>query len=202
MIDLSLLRDYLVMKRAPPLLVAWIHAELDAGTTGSGFEALPELAYEDCALLLAGVLELSVPVDKPLDQSSVQRFLQLCEQLGFDDTWIDAFVRQRIRVSLEVLTALAWLKLPLSPSQQEVTAAHRSMAKLYHPDRVTQLADEIQDLARLRTTQLNRAKEALLQHLASPPPFVRDVFIDPDWEDAPTDVEGDGVTEALEILED
>jgi len=199
MIDLAELRDFLLMKRADPSLVAWANAELlDANP--SPFESLPPLAYEDTGLLLAGVLELSVPVGAPLEQAPVQRFLQLCEQLGFDDAWIDAFVQQRLRMSLEVLTAMAWLRLPLGADAEQVHGAHRRLAKLYHPDRLTHLADELQDLARTRTVELNRARDVLMAHLASPPiPLDPMPEPDPDWEDAPTDVDGD--TEMLDLID-
>jgi len=201
-IDLSELRDFLRMHRADPALVAWVQAELDADVlVGDAAVRMPQLAYDDCELLLSGVLQLTATATVPVEQADVQQFLTLCEALGLDDDWIDGFVLSQLQIGLEALTALAWLRLPHPATTQEVIAAHRRMAKLYHPDRVAHLADEFKTLARTRTRQLNRARELLLSSSSPDPQVVigDDVPIEPDWEDQPTDVEG-GVTEALEPL--
>jgi hypothetical protein len=202
-LDLTELRDYLRMNRADPALVAWVQAELDGGTgmTAAAHD-LPSIAYDDCQLVLAGVLQLIATPVAPIEQADVQHFLALCEALGFDDDWIDGFVASQLGITLEALTALAWLRLPTRVTDDQVTAAHRRMAKLYHPDRVTHLAEEFQDLARTRTRQLNRARETLLAVSASAPrpALTDDILIEPDWEDQPTDL--DGVTESLEPLPD
>lgn len=199
-LDLSELRDYLRMNRADPALVAWVQAELDQGTLlHDGAGTAPAIAYDDCELLLSGMLQLVTSALAPVEQTDVDQFLQLCEQLGFDDAWIDGFVVQTLSISLEALTALAWLRLPMRATADQIHSAHRRMAKLYHPDRVTHLAEEFQVLARTRTRQLNRAKEILLE-VSRPPTPTDDVLLEPDWEDQPTDL--DGVTEALEPLPD
>lgn len=200
-LDLTELRDYLRMNRADPALIAWVQAELDGSEPmAEAAGQLPTIAYDDCELLLAGVLQLVATPAMPVEQSDVQQFLALCEGLGFDDAWIDGFVATQLGMSLEALTALAWLRLPTRATTEQITSAHRRMAKLYHPDRVTHLADEFQDLARTRTRQLNRARETLLAISKPTSALTDDVLLEPDWEDQPTDV--DGVTEALEPLPD
>jgi hypothetical protein len=197
-VNLDELRLYLLMQRATPKLLDWAHSGADWPTL---VDSLPTLTDEECTVLLAGVLEVGLPESEPWQQVSVQRFLQLCELLGFDDLWIDAYVQQHLGMSLEVVTALAWLQLPRSPSLEGIQSAHRRMAKLYHPDRVTHLAEEFQELARTRTAQLNRARDALIDwHTVDE--IVDDVesLPDLDWRDAPTDV--DGITDTLELLDD
>ena len=198
MVNLDELRDFLLMRRAAADLIAWTEADLAGTPVVEHLDVLPPMAYEDAESLLAGLLDLGIPAIEPLDQAHVQRFLQLCEQLGFDDVWIDTLMMQRVTMSLEVVTALAWLQLPRAASTTDIQAAHRRMAKLYHPDRVTHLADEFQELAKVRTAQLNRARDALLEWRNSETPPLE--FMDIDWRDAPTDI--DGVTDALELLDD
>ena len=191
MVDPEELRDYLIMRRAPDELVAWSLTQ-DREHFAEHLETLPALTYEDCELLLAGILEVGIHATEPLQQRTVQRFLQLCEQMGFDDAWIDGFVMQRVGMSLEVVTALAWLQLPRTADKNAITGAHRTLAKGYHPDRTTHLAQELQELAKVRTAQLNRARDALLEWSKSlePAPLL-DEFADLDWRDAPTDVSGE-----------
>jgi len=198
-IDLNELHDFLRMHRADPALVAWVQAELDTHDLVANVRGLPELAFADCELLLSGVLQLTATATTPVEQADVDQFLGLCEAMGLDDGWIDGFVTAQLQISLEALTALAWLRLPHPAPTKQVLSAHRRMAKLYHPDRVAHLADEFKDLARTRTRQLNRAREVLLSSSTHDPIIIGDdVPLEPDWEDQPTDV--DGVTEALEPL--
>lgn len=191
MVDPEELRDYLIMRRAPDELVAWSLSQ-DREHFAEHLETLPVLTYEDCELLLAGILEIGISATAPIEQRMVQRYLQLCEQLGFDDAWIDAFMRQQVGMTLEVVTALAWLHLPRTADQEAITGAHRRLAKLYHPDRTTHLAEELQELAKVRTAQLNRARAALNEWAKALEPLpILDDFPDVDWRDAPTDVSGE-----------
>jgi hypothetical protein len=190
-VDPHELRDYLLMRRAPDELVAWALSQ-DAEHFADHLENLPPLAYEDCELLLGGILEIGVTDTEALEQRTIQRFLQLCEQLGFDDAWIDGFMKQQVGMSLEVVTALAWMHLPRTADEAEIAKAHRSLAKLYHPDRASHLAQELQDLAKLRTQQLNRARDALIEWVRVVPLVpIEDDFPDIDWRDAHTDVSGE-----------
>jgi len=194
MVDPHELRDYLLMRRAPDELVSWSLTQ-DAEHFAEHLETLPALAYHDYELLLAGILDIGITginATAPIEQRTVQRFLQLCEQLGFDDDWIDGFMRQQVGMTLEVVTALAWMALPRTASEQAIAAGYRRLAKLYHPDRTTHLADELQDLAKVRTAQINRARDALLEWARSlqPKPMLDD-FADLDWRDMPTDVSGE-----------
>jgi len=202
-IDTTELLDFLRMHRADANLVAWVHAELDGNDLVGGLgPRLTELAPADGELLLAGVLQLTATGTAPVEQADVDQFLGLCEAMGFNDPWIDAFVQRHLQIGLEALTALAWLRLPHPTSTHLVISAHRRMAKLYHPDRVAHLAEEFQHLARTRTAQLNRAREVLLSTSTNDDQVVigDEVPLEPDWEDQPTDI--DGVTEALEPLSD
>ncbi len=55
--------------------------------------------------------------------------------------------------------------LQISPSakRDEVTAAYRQMARLYHPDKVASLAPEFQELAELRMKEINAAYQSLMR---------------------------------------
>lgn len=46
-------------------------------------------------------------------------------------------------------------------SQEEIKKAYYELVKQYHPDRVNSLGPELQELARKKTSQLNRAYEQL-----------------------------------------
>lgn len=57
----------------------------------------------------------------------------------------------------------AYQVLEVSPTatRTEITKAYRKMAKLYHPDRVAELAPEFRELAEERMKQINAAYEKL-----------------------------------------
>jgi DnaJ-like protein len=64
-------------------------------------------------------------------------------------------------------------KLPKAPhsilgisadaTPEEITLAYKRMAKLYHPDKVSTLADEFQVLAETRMKEINRAYESIVK---------------------------------------
>ncbi len=64
-------------------------------------------------------------------------------------------------------------KLPKSPhsilgisvdaTAEEITLAYKRMVKLYHPDKVSTLADEFQVLAETRMKEINRAYESIMK---------------------------------------
>lgn len=47
----------------------------------------------------------------------------------------------------------------------EVTAAHRRLAKQFHPDRLGHLSGDAQELGQARMAEINRAFETLREHL-------------------------------------
>jgi DnaJ like chaperone protein len=55
--------------------------------------------------------------------------------------------------------------LQISPNakRDEVAAAYRQMARLYHPDKVASLAPEFQELAELRMKEINAAYQTLMR---------------------------------------
>ncbi len=53
------------------------------------------------------------------------------------------------------------LGLERSASQDEISIAYRRLAALYHPDKVSHLAPEIQTLANTRMREINAAYETL-----------------------------------------
>jgi DnaJ like chaperone protein len=44
---------------------------------------------------------------------------------------------------------------------EEITAAYRQMAQMYHPDKVTTLGPEFRELAERKMKEINKAYEAL-----------------------------------------
>lgn len=53
------------------------------------------------------------------------------------------------------------LDLPRGASPDEITRAYREQMKRYHPDKVTGLGDELQEVAHRRTLEIQRAYEEL-----------------------------------------
>ena len=61
------------------------------------------------------------------------------------------------RVAEQERWALGALQLELGVSFEEISAAYRRLAKLYHPDRVAHLAPELRRVADERMKEINRA---------------------------------------------
>ena len=55
------------------------------------------------------------------------------------------------------------LGVPIDASEDEITAAYRRMAQMYHPDKVTTLGPELQEVADRRMKEINAAYDALKQ---------------------------------------
>jgi uncharacterized membrane protein YkvA (DUF1232 family) len=53
------------------------------------------------------------------------------------------------------------LGIPRGASAEEITRAYREKMKLYHPDRVNGLGNELQEVATRKTLEIQRAYEAL-----------------------------------------
>ena len=55
------------------------------------------------------------------------------------------------------------LGIPADATPQQATLAYKQMAKLYHPDKVSALADEFQVLAETRMKEINLAYESIMK---------------------------------------
>jgi hypothetical protein len=53
------------------------------------------------------------------------------------------------------------LQVRIGVTWEEITAAHRRLAKLYHPDRLVEWSPEAQELGRLRMAEINSAHATL-----------------------------------------
>jgi DnaJ-class molecular chaperone len=53
------------------------------------------------------------------------------------------------------------LGVTIDASEDEITAAYRRMAQMYHPDKVNTLGPELKELADRRMKEINAAYEAL-----------------------------------------
>ena len=53
------------------------------------------------------------------------------------------------------------LKIQSGASLEEIKRSYRALMKRYHPDRVNDLGEELQDLANQKTVQIQRAYDAL-----------------------------------------
>jgi DnaJ-domain-containing protein 1 len=53
------------------------------------------------------------------------------------------------------------LQVRIGVTWEEITAAHRKLAKLYHPDRLVDYAPEAQELGRARMAEINAAHATL-----------------------------------------
>ena len=56
----------------------------------------------------------------------------------------------------------AVLNIPTNATQDEVTAAYRKLAQMYHPDKVAGLAPEYQEIAQRKMKDINAAYAATL----------------------------------------
>jgi cold shock CspA family protein len=83
--------------------------------------------------------------------------------LGQDQTW-SGWRRAETQVAVGGgATVDAWKVLELNPnaSDDDITAAYRRMAQMYHPDKVTNLGAELQQLADRKMKEINAAYELL-----------------------------------------
>ncbi len=63
--------------------------------------------------------------------------------------------------SMDLDAAHLILQVPVGADWDDVTAAHRRLAKLYHPDRLVAYSPEAQSLGRNRMAEINAAHAAL-----------------------------------------
>ena len=85
------------------------------------------------------------------------------------------------------LKALDLLGLNSQASSQDAALAYRKLASQYHPDRVADLPNEFQEVARRRMIEINRAYEAVRFALPNVVREVDDVSSNPQdlWDDEP-----------------
>jgi hypothetical protein len=74
--------------------------------------------------------------------------------------------RQAGAVGAETMSDCEVLGVRVGASQAEVVAAYRQMAKMYHPDRLSNLAPEFVELAEERMKEINAAYEELKRRAA------------------------------------
>jgi curved DNA-binding protein CbpA len=53
------------------------------------------------------------------------------------------------------------LQVSVNASKEEISAAYKKMAALYHPDKVAHLAHEFQEIAEQRMKEINAAYQEL-----------------------------------------
>jgi uncharacterized membrane protein YkvA (DUF1232 family) len=73
------------------------------------------------------------------------------------------------RQSAENLDPHAVLGVRRGASRQEITHAYREQMKLYHPDRVADLGDELREVAHRKAVEIQRAYEVLSSGSGSSP---------------------------------
>lgn len=81
------------------------------------------------------------------------------EEVGHDaDTAREARARRNAEAEVERAGSLyRVLGLEVGASRAEVSAAYREKARMYHPDRVANLAPEVREMAELRMKEINAA---------------------------------------------
>jgi hypothetical protein len=63
--------------------------------------------------------------------------------------------------SMDLDEAHLVLQVPIGAEWEDITTAHKRLAKLYHPDRLVELSDAAQQLGRGRMAEINAAHAAL-----------------------------------------
>jgi flagellar biosynthesis component FlhA len=91
----------------------------------------------------------------PTSNHNSQRRKQTSQQSSQERTQTRPKTRRSYKTPYQIL------EVPPTASRAEITKAYRKMAKLYHPDRVAELAPEFRDLAEERMKQINAAYEKL-----------------------------------------
>jgi len=83
--------------------------------------------------------------------------------MGKDQTWSGWCGPQSPVAGEGAATADPWEVMGLQPgaSDDDVSAAYRRMAQMYHPDKVTNLGPEFKQLADRKMKEINAAYEAL-----------------------------------------
>lgn len=76
---------------------------------------------------------------------------------GFDDAWGKAAAFETAGSK----NPYAILNLPTDATEEDVVAAYRRMAQMYHPDKVVGLAPEYRDIAERKMKDINAAYEQL-----------------------------------------
>ena len=71
---------------------------------------------------------------------------------------------ERTYIDPKIKIALETLGVTTIASKEDVVAAYRNMAKMYHPDKLTHLAPEFVELAEERMKEINTAYETLKRH--------------------------------------
>lgn len=196
--DHQRLSAWLAEAGAHPALRHWVDHELQGPDLG----APEDLAWEDCELVLDGVLDLASG-SGPVREARVDAFFAIARRLGFEQDLVASLLHDRLRITERRLRAHAVLEVPLDATASEVKQAHRRLLKRFHPDRV---APEDEPEAQRVTSALNDARSVLLR--ADEEVVLDgadDVFLDdPSWdvEDAPTEIawEEDGLTDLLEAI--
>ena len=62
----------------------------------------------------------------------------------------------------KVKTAYEILQIDEDATKNQIKLAYRKLIKKYHPDLVNQMGDEIQELAKIKTKEINEAYEYLM----------------------------------------
>ncbi len=68
---------------------------------------------------------------------------------------------QNNKSNLDLSKAFELLGISRSASNDEIKSAYKTQIKQYHPDKVSSLAPEFQELAKVKTQELNQAYELL-----------------------------------------
>ncbi len=148
-----------------PRLLAWLEERTaDPAVLRSARElssAEPDLDLQQCGLLLGGLLAQAC--DPRVESSRLDALEEVGSRLGFDDEEIGAFLRDTLRITMRRLRGYATLNLPLGASPSEIKATHRSLVKVFHPDRHPLADSATRDSAGRMLARLNEARAVLLR---------------------------------------
>jgi len=127
---------------------------------------IAQLIYDLSWRLIFLCLESSQREDNDLTVDQIQELFVFGQELGFSDEVLHHHSLHFIRYKNDDKTddmkiAYDVFGLPYSASKAEVKSAYNSLSHQYHPDKLTNVPDNIKSLAVEKMQQINRAYEVL-----------------------------------------
>jgi DnaJ like chaperone protein len=161
-------QEHLRARRLSAQVRRWVHDRMGVDASVIAHpdrfaECRPIASYGERVLLLEAALGVLVALSpKKRRPEHVDRMVRVGTALGMSRERVDRAAVSLLSHDLASLGAAAVLCVDPDADVAAIKAAHRTLARKYHPDRVAHLADEFQELARRHMTRINEARRVLM----------------------------------------